>query len=212
MSNSSSVLDGIGGIVASDVAALLSGGAVPQLAENLVADLLGPSGLVSAEHNLLAFVQQRLDESEGHASARGLARATLKQVENAMSPDSSGNRPAGVSAAQQAAVGQGLAANVALAYAACGQTFLDLIAAQAALETARGTAGEAAARAVREAAETVYEIAVENVTKAAAGVALQPISRVVIPAPAPVVASAPVAAPVAAPSPSPLPVAVIAAA
>jgi hypothetical protein len=188
-----SLLNAIGGIVASDVTSLLAGGAIPQLVETLVANLLSPSGVSGAESNLLAWLQHELDATEGHASAHGMYRASMKQVENAMSPDRSGARPGGVTAQQQAAVGVGLAQNAALALAAAGQCLLDLAQAQAALEAARGSAGEAAARAVRERAEAVYAIAWQNVTKAYSGAALQPVTRVVMSA-APSSVSQPAAA------------------
>lgn len=134
---------------------------VPRDLGGIVQSIFG--GELDLKAAALGYLGGRLDAQQGRTAATALAQAVLKQVEDAQGPKTPGT------VAQRVQIGAALAENAAYQYAVAGEKLLLLTAAQGVLEHARGTAGEAAARDAREAAEAAYVQANINIGRLASG-------------------------------------------
>jgi hypothetical protein len=147
--------------------ALVSGGQAVTVLKEIVTAAFGAGGIGNAEAKALAYLNGRLNAQEARSAGKLLAHTTLKLGEDAMGAN------AALTLEQRVAVGQALFQNGALQMTNAAAAFLALGDAQAALEQARGTAGEDAAREAREAAEAAYTKACVNIGRAVAGAATQ---------------------------------------
>lgn len=143
--------------------ALISGGGAVTALKEIVTAAFGDNGIGQAEARALAYLNGRLDAQEARSAGKLLAHSTMLLAEHAMGANAS------LTLDQRIAVGQALCQNGALQLTNAGAALLALGDAQAALERARGTADEDAARDAREAAEVVYMASLVNVGRVTAG-------------------------------------------
>lgn len=115
------------------------------------------------EQKVRDVVQGKLDVAEGRQAAVSVAHLVTKAGENAMNPAT------GLELEQRIRLGDALFESAALQLENAAQAARDLSHAQAALERARGTGGEGAARTAREAAEKHFRTQLRNVARAAVG-------------------------------------------
>jgi hypothetical protein len=151
----------------SKLLSLISGGGAVTVLKDIVGKVLLGGSAGNAEQEALAYLNGKLNAQEGRTAAQTLARAMLKQGEDAMFPSDHFDLE------QRITVGQTLFQNGALQMAQASNLFLALGESQAALERARGTAGEEAARAAREQAEKAFKTSTANIGRVVAGAAPQ---------------------------------------
>lgn len=150
--------------ILSRLLALINGGGALQVLKDIVGAVLDGKP-EAAQTATLVYLNKRVNAQEGRTAAKTLARAMLKQGENAMGPTDL------LTLEQRIAVGQALFANGALQMAHASDLYLALGEAQAGLERARGTAGEDVARTAREVAEAAFIAAAVNIGRVTAGAA-----------------------------------------
>lgn len=139
----------------------LTGSGMPRTLAEILASVLPGGGTLRQRAERM--LRGRLKSQQARSAGTALAGATLKLVEDAMNPGT------GLAREARCEIGQALAVNAALQFAQAGQRILELADAQQALEFARNTDAEEAAREVREAAEEAFEQACVNIGRAAAG-------------------------------------------
>ena len=112
-------------------------------------------------------VRERADEQVARTAAKQLARSIYKTIGAAMHPNT------GLDVAARVSLGEALAEQAALQAAQVPAAIRGYAAAQAALERARGTAGEDAARKWREEAENLLNAELVDISRAVNGDAPQ---------------------------------------
>lgn len=140
---------------------LLQGGASSKTLKDILGAIMGGGGAMEA---LVSAVKKRAKAQVGRTSGKTLGFATVKSIAAVQGPGI-----AGMSLEQRVQLGKAHAERIALQYAQVGELCLAFADVQGALERARGTPGEDAARAEREKVEEKLIQAAIDIGRVAAG-------------------------------------------